>query len=249
MIIDVGDEPRRYHRAVDFPAQRVPVVWCRLASRVFCGCGAEEKLTPAPRRVLAPPTEHRGQVIPPVRSRGPDVDSHNFYPRASPAATKVTTGGLTARPALMAEHNRGMADLVTRLLPILHVPDPDAKCRFYQQLGLRTTYEGQEYLGFIAVGNDAVEFGLSRRPGADPAAPGFTWQLGVRDIDATIPACQQAGLSFEVTEERPRPDWAYRVVKVRSPNGMEVLAVNDLDRFTAGSSIHHAGGRPGRMGT
>jgi hypothetical protein len=57
-----------------------------------------------------------------------------------------------------------MADLITKLLPILHVKDPDAERRFYEQLGLRTTYEGPEYPGFIAVGNDAVEFGLTRRP-------------------------------------------------------------------------------------
>jgi hypothetical protein len=116
-----------------------------------------------------------------------------------------------------------MTDLITRLLPILHVPDPDAERRFYERLGLRTTYEGPEYPGFIAVGNDAVEFGLSRRQGADPAHPGFTWQLGVRDVDAAIAACQEAELSFEVTEERPREDWSYRIVKLRSPNGMEVL--------------------------
>ena len=116
-----------------------------------------------------------------------------------------------------------MADLVTKLLPILHVPDPDAERRFYERLGLRTTYEGPEYPGFIAVGNGAVEFGLSRHAGADPATPGFTWQLGVRDVDAAISVCQQAGLSFQVTQERPRQDWAYRIVKLRSPNGMEVL--------------------------
>jgi hypothetical protein len=71
-----------------------------------------------------------------------------------------------------------MSDLVTELLPILHVEDPDAERRFYEQLRLRTTYEGPEYPGFVAVGND-VEFGLSRRSGAVPAASGLTWQLGV----------------------------------------------------------------------
>ena len=68
-----------------------------------------------------------------------------------------------------------MNDLITKLVPILHVADPDTERRFYEQLGLRTTYEGPEYPGFIAVGNDAVEFGLSRQPGADPAAAGLTW--------------------------------------------------------------------------
>ena len=63
------------------------------------------------------------------------------------------------------------------------------------------------------------------RPGssADAAASALTWQLGVSDVDAAIAACQRAGVSFEVTTERPRPDWSYRVVKVRAPSGMEVL--------------------------
>ena len=116
-----------------------------------------------------------------------------------------------------------MSDLTTKLVPILHVEDPDAERRFYEQRGLRTTYEGPEYPGFIAVGNDAVEFGLSPRPGADPVVASLTWQLGVRDMDAAIAACQQAGLGFEVIVERPREDWTYRIAKVRSPNGMEVL--------------------------
>jgi catechol 2,3-dioxygenase-like lactoylglutathione lyase family enzyme len=116
-----------------------------------------------------------------------------------------------------------MTDLITRLVPILHVQDPDAERRFYEKLGLRTTYEGPEYPGFIAVGNDAVEFGLSRRPAASPPASGLTWQLGVSDVDAAIAACKRSGLQFEVTVERPREDWTYRIVKVQSPNGMEVL--------------------------
>lgn len=114
-------------------------------------------------------------------------------------------------------------DLITKLVPILHVKDPSAERRFYEQLGLHTTYEGPEYPGFIAVGNDAVEFGLSLRPDTDPAVSGLTWQLGVSDADAAIAACEQADISYEVTVERPREDWAYRVVTVRSPNGIEVV--------------------------
>jgi len=116
-----------------------------------------------------------------------------------------------------------MSDLITKLVPILHVENPDAERRFYEQLGLRTTYEGPEYPGFIAVGIDTVEFGLSRRPGAGPEASDLTWQLGISDVDAAITACQRAGLRFEVTVERPRQDWTYRIIKVHSPNGMEVL--------------------------
>jgi catechol 2,3-dioxygenase-like lactoylglutathione lyase family enzyme len=116
-----------------------------------------------------------------------------------------------------------VTELITKLVPILHMPDPDAERRFYEQLGLRTTYEGPEYPGFIAVGNDAIEFGLSRGAGAEPSISGLTWQLAVSDVDAAIAACEQSNLTFEVTVERPRADWTYRIVKVQSPNGMEVL--------------------------
>jgi catechol-2,3-dioxygenase len=116
-----------------------------------------------------------------------------------------------------------MSDLITKLVPILHVKDPGTERLFYERLGLRTTYEGPEYPDFIAVGNDHVEFGLSRRADADPAAAGITWQLGVSDADAAIAACEQSSLSFEVDVERPREDWTYRVIKIRSPNGMTVL--------------------------
>ena len=130
----------------------------------------------------------------------------------------MSTPPLAAAATLVA-----MADLITKLLPILHVRDPYAERDFYLRLGLRATYEGPEYPDFLAVGNDAVEFGLSRRPDADPAAAGVTWQLGVSDIEAVIEACGRAGLAFHVTTEQPRPDWSYRIVTVRSPNGMDVL--------------------------
>ncbi len=52
-----------------------------------------------------------------------------------------------------------MSDLITKLVPILHVKDPSAERRFYEHLGLRATYEDPEYPGFIAVGNDAVSSG------------------------------------------------------------------------------------------
>jgi hypothetical protein len=124
------------------------------------------------------------------------------------------------RPHRLADGTIGiMADLITKLVPILHVPDPEAERRFCEKLGLRTTYQGPEYPGFIAVGNDAVEFGLSLRAGASPSD--LTWQLGVSDADAAIAACEMAGLSFEVTVEQPREDWPYRVIAVRSPSGME----------------------------
>jgi hypothetical protein len=116
-----------------------------------------------------------------------------------------------------------MADLITKLLPILHVKDPYAERDFYARFGLRATYEGPEYPDFLAVGNDAIEFGLRRWQEGDATAAGMTWQLGVSDIDAVIEACGRAGLAFHVTVEQPRPDWSYRTVTVRSPNGMDVM--------------------------
>lgn len=116
-----------------------------------------------------------------------------------------------------------MSEVITKLIPILHVLDPGRERAFYESLGLRTTYEGSEYPDFLAVGNDHVEFGLSMRANADPSTAGITWQLGVTDVDAVIALCNESGLDFEVITERPREDWTYRVVKVRSPNGFEVL--------------------------
>jgi catechol-2,3-dioxygenase len=116
-----------------------------------------------------------------------------------------------------------MTTNITKLIPILHVVDPSSERDFYERLGLRTTYEGSEYPDFIAVGNDTIEFGLSKRPDADPRSAGFTWQLGVVDIDAAIVAIEEVGIPFEVVVERPREDWTYRTVKIRTPNGFEVI--------------------------
>jgi hypothetical protein len=89
MIIDVRDEPRWYHRALDLLIQRVPVVWCRVFSRVFRCCGTEEEteeeLTPAPRRILAAPAEHRDQVTPPIRGRETDIRRRGSGRRAARA--------------------------------------------------------------------------------------------------------------------------------------------------------------------
>lgn len=89
--------------------------------------------------------------------------------------------------------NRGMAALVIKLLTILHVPDPDAERRFYERLGLRTTYE-LRIPGLIAVGNDVVEFGLSRRPG--PAA-GLLAVVLIADRVAVIHAQDRVAARLE----------------------------------------------------
>lgn len=118
----------------------------------------------------------------------------------------------------MASTNR----LVTKLVPILEVSDPSAERDFYSAFGFATTYEGSEYPGFIAVGNDVVEFGLHRSLGGRAPA-GLTWQLGISDADEVIAICEREHFTHNVVIERPRPDWSYRVVNVTSPSGMRVL--------------------------
>jgi hypothetical protein len=120
------------------------------------------------------------------------------------------------------EHPECMSGPITKLVPILQVKDPGAERDFYERLGLRTTYEGPEYPDFLAVGNDDVEFGLSRNADADPGTACITWQLGVNDLDLAVSLCEQAGFDFELVVEQPRAGWTYRVVKLRSPNGFDV---------------------------
>ncbi len=118
-----------------------------------------------------------------------------------------------------------MSDLVTKFHPILYVSDPAKERDFYELFGLRTTYEGPEYAGFLAVGNDAVEFGSSAQRSSPPGMVRkvVTWQLGVSDVDAVVGVCEREGLHYEVTTEQPATDWCYRTVAVRSPNDIEVL--------------------------
>jgi hypothetical protein len=74
-----------------------------------------------------------------------------------------------------------MPPLISKLVSILHVKDPAQERRFYELFGLETTCESDEDPGFIAVGNDRVEFGPTRDIGSDPASAAVTWQLGVRN--------------------------------------------------------------------
>jgi hypothetical protein len=116
------------------------------------------------------------------------------------------------------------ASLVTKLIPILRMPDPSAERDFYELFGLRTTYEGPEYPGFLAVGNGTVEFGLATSDGPVYAHAGqvLQWQLGVSDPHGVIAICEREGLTYVVSAEEPGEDWRYVVVKVVSPNGFEV---------------------------
>ncbi len=52
-------------------------------------------------------------------------------------------------------------------------------------------------------------------------------------MDTAIATCQDAGLSFELVVEQPREDWTYRVLKLRSPSGMEVLLEEQVPQRAA----------------
>ena len=132
----------------------------------------------------------------------------------------------------MGEGRHDPGDLITRLVPILVVPDLDAERAFYEALGLRVTHEGPEYPDFIGLGNEAVEFGLERpkSPAGSPAPDGeparervLTWQLGVSNVDEAVFRCEAAGLAFTIEVHQPRPDWRYRTLKLRSPSGFDVV--------------------------
>jgi catechol 2,3-dioxygenase-like lactoylglutathione lyase family enzyme len=120
---------------------------------------------------------------------------------------------------------RGMAALFTRVIPILFVADLQAERDFYVRLGFGVTYQGPEYPYFIALGHGAVEFGIEWRQGFSFAAPDrvLTWQLGVSDIDKAKKQLADAGVPFREELMAPSPDWQYRVVHVRTPNGYHLL--------------------------
>ncbi|WP_027347268.1 VOC family protein [Hamadaea tsunoensis] len=112
-------------------------------------------------------------------------------------------------------------DLFLRLVPILNVADLDTERRFYELLGLRVTYEGPEYPGFLAMGDErAVEFGIQSAPGT---LDGLTWQFQVSDVDEMRRRLDSAGIAYESRTHSPAPGWRYRTLSLRSPNGYRVL--------------------------
>ncbi len=117
-----------------------------------------------------------------------------------------------------------MSDLITRLVPVLHAPDPGAERRFYELLGWRATYEAPSTRVSSRSAMTPWSSGSAAVPPPVRRRPGLTWQPGISDADAAITACEQTGLQYEVTTERRRADWTYRIVKVQSPNGMESTA-------------------------
>jgi hypothetical protein len=112
---------------------------------------------------------------------------------------------------------------ITGLHPILYVDDQYAERDFYRLFGFETVYEGPEFPGFLAVASGPVTFGLSTRPDLPrDGVANVRWQLMVDDIDQITAACEAARLPYEVEVEVGGATHRTRLVKVRSPNAVQV---------------------------
>ena len=124
-----------------------------------------------------------------------------------------------------------MAVLFSRIIPILFVGDLQAERRFYEALGFGVTYEGPEYPYFIALGHGKLEFGIEWRADFSPASPDrvLTWQFGVSDLDLAKKRLEEAGVRYREELMTPSPDWQYRVLHARTPNGYHLLLEEGSD--------------------
>jgi catechol 2,3-dioxygenase-like lactoylglutathione lyase family enzyme len=113
---------------------------------------------------------------------------------------------------------------ITALHPILYVTDAQAERAFFEQFGFRTTFEGEEFPGFLAVEAGTARFGISsnRGPLQSPAHEGVRWQLLVDDVEAVVAVCTAQGWAFEEDVEVGGSTHRARIVKVLSPNGVTV---------------------------
>jgi predicted enzyme related to lactoylglutathione lyase len=118
-----------------------------------------------------------------------------------------------------------MAALFSRIIPILFVGDLRSERQFYEALGFQVTYEGPEYPYFIALGYGKIEFGIEWRRDFSPAVLDrvLTWQFGVSDIELAKKRLTAAGVRYREELMTPSPDWQYRVLHARTPNGYHLL--------------------------
>jgi catechol 2,3-dioxygenase-like lactoylglutathione lyase family enzyme len=118
-----------------------------------------------------------------------------------------------------------MAALFSRIIPILFVGDLRAERQFYEALGFQVTYEGPEYPYFLALGYGKIEFGIEWRRDFTPAVLDrvLTWQFGVSDIELAKKRLTAAGVRYREELMTPSPDWQYRVLHARTPNGYHLL--------------------------
>jgi catechol 2,3-dioxygenase-like lactoylglutathione lyase family enzyme len=118
-----------------------------------------------------------------------------------------------------------MTALFSRIIPILFVGDLAAERDFYIRLGFHVTYEGPEYPDFASLAHGSIEFGIERRPGFRTGAPDhvLTWQFGISDMEEAKKLLADAGVPYREELMSPAPDWEYRVLHARTPNGYHLL--------------------------
>jgi hypothetical protein len=51
----------------------------------------------------------------------------------------------------------------------------------------------------------------------------LTWQFGVSDLELAKKRLTEAGVRFREELMTPSPDWQYRVLHARTPNGYHLL--------------------------
>lgn len=88
--------------------------------------------------------------------------------------------------------------LFESIVPILYIADLKAEVAFYEKLGFKISYQGDEFPNFIAVKNGDVEFGLEKKESFNPdeVENSFYWQMEVRSLKEILNICQKETLKF-----------------------------------------------------
>ncbi len=63
-------------------------------------------------------------------------------------------------------------------------------------------------------------------PGPDKV---LTWQFGISDIEQAKKRLAEAGVRYREELMTPSPDWQYRVLHARTPNGYHLLLEEGSD--------------------
>ena len=108
----------------------------------------------------------------------------------------------------------------------MYVADQYAEREFYELLGFERHYEGDEFPGFLVIRHGSAIIGLQRSSDEHPPYhEGLRWQFELdttAELTAIIDACVAHGLNHTVDTEQGGNRFRTRVVRLRSPNGVEV---------------------------
>lgn len=120
----------------------------------------------------------------------------------------------------------------------MYVADQYAERSFYELFGFERVYEGDEFPGFLAIGQGEAIIGLQRASPEQPAyTQGLRWQFELDTADQAdeiIATCRAHGLEHEVVTERGGDRFLRRLVAVKSPSGVTVW-------FEGANEADHAG--------